>query len=99
MPELVVDGETGVLVPPGDSAALGEQVERILDDPALAARLGQQARAHVLARFTWDRVARVCLDTTLPALPVIPARAGIQVPPPPRMDIREPRQTALASAR
>ena len=63
MPELVVDGETGVLVPPGDSAALGEQVERILDDPALAARLGQQARAHVLAHFTWDRVARVCLDT------------------------------------
>ena len=62
MPELVVDGETGVLVPPGDAAALGTQVERILDDPARAARLGQQARAHVLAHFTWDRVARVCLD-------------------------------------
>ena len=66
MPELVVDGETGVLVPPGDAAALGTQVERILDDPALAARLGQQSRAHVLAHFTWDRVARVCLDAYAP---------------------------------
>ena len=69
MPELVIDGETGMLVPPGDSAALGEQVERILDDPALAARLGQQARARVLAHFTWDRVARVCLDAYAPCPP------------------------------
>ena len=66
MPELVVDGETGVHVPPGDAAALGTQVERLLDDPARAARLGQQARARVLAHFTWDRVAQVCMDAYAP---------------------------------
>ncbi len=81
MPELVVDGETGVLVPPGASAALGEQVERILDDPALAARLGQQARAHVLARFTWDRVARVCLDTYASRPPGHSRASGNPSPP------------------
>ena len=62
MPELVADGETGFVVPSGDSAALGARVEQLLDAPHLVARLGEQARERVLARFTWDRVARVCLD-------------------------------------
>ncbi|MAG36753.1 MAG: hypothetical protein CL878_11010 [Dehalococcoidia bacterium] len=62
MPELVLDDETGYIVPPDDPTALGDRIEQLLDDPVLAARLGHQARAHVLAHFTWDRVARVCLN-------------------------------------
>ncbi len=62
MPELVVDGVTGRLVPPGSSAAAGEAVESLLDDPALARRLGQAGREHVLARFTWGHVAQRCLS-------------------------------------
>lgn len=61
MPELVVDGQTGLLVPPGDSQALGEAVEGLLDDSARARRLGEAAREHVLAHFTWRRVAERCL--------------------------------------
>src|SRR5207244_7382908 len=62
MPELVVDGETGVVVPPNDSAALGAAVESLLDDPARARRLGAAGRERVLQRFTWTAVAERCLD-------------------------------------
>jgi glycosyltransferase involved in cell wall biosynthesis len=53
--DLVVDGETGLLVPPGDRSALRGAIERLLADAALRARLG--AAAHVRARqFDWSRV-------------------------------------------
>jgi glycosyltransferase involved in cell wall biosynthesis len=57
LPELVVEGETGFVVPPGDRAALRERVEALLADRALRERMGAAARRHVAARFTWDRVA------------------------------------------
>jgi glycosyltransferase involved in cell wall biosynthesis len=41
---LVRDGETGLLVPPGDKAALARQTRRLLDDPALGRRLGEAGR-------------------------------------------------------
>jgi glycosyltransferase involved in cell wall biosynthesis len=50
-PELIVDGETGLLVPRRDPAALAGAVERLLTDPALAARLGAAARQRVESRF------------------------------------------------
>lgn len=51
IPEIVRDGETGLLVPPGDSAALARAVVRVLRDPDLAARLGRAGRAGVETRF------------------------------------------------
>jgi glycosyltransferase involved in cell wall biosynthesis len=51
-PELVTDGETGLLVPPRDPEALAEALRRVLDDPDLARRLGEAARARVAERFT-----------------------------------------------
>jgi glycosyltransferase involved in cell wall biosynthesis len=62
VPEIVRDGETGFLVPPGDVDALRAQLAEILGDPGLARRLGANARAAVLERFTWSRVAERCLD-------------------------------------
>jgi glycosyltransferase involved in cell wall biosynthesis len=47
--EMIRDGETGLVVPPGDPAALAAAIERLADDPALAARLGAAARARALA--------------------------------------------------
>lgn len=47
IPELVEEGRTGLLVPPRDPAALAGAVERILDDPELAAGLARAARRRV----------------------------------------------------
>lgn len=47
---LITTGETGILVPPGDSAALAVAMSTLADDPALRARLGGAARACVTAR-------------------------------------------------
>jgi glycosyltransferase involved in cell wall biosynthesis len=47
LPEAVVEGETGVLVPPGDPGALAEALDRLMDDPALRARLGAAGRERV----------------------------------------------------
>ena len=53
--DLVVDGQTGLLVPPGDVTALRAALERLLGDADLRARLGRAARDRVLAEFTWTR--------------------------------------------
>ncbi len=58
VPELVRDGETGVLVPPDDPPALAEAIARLARDPALRARLGVQGRALVERQHDQDRNAR-----------------------------------------
>ena len=47
IPDLVMDGETGILVPAGDAVALADAIERVLSDIALAERLGAAARIRV----------------------------------------------------
>lgn len=61
VPEVVVDGETGFLVEPGDSDALHDRIAMLLSDRRLARRLGDNARAMVTAQFTWTACARRCL--------------------------------------
>jgi glycosyltransferase involved in cell wall biosynthesis len=55
--EVVADGETGLLVDPGAPDQLAAALRRLLDDPALAARLGERGRVDVRTRFTWRAVA------------------------------------------
>jgi glycosyltransferase involved in cell wall biosynthesis len=55
--DIVDDGETGVLVPPGDPTALREAIRRLLDDPRERARLGRNARRAVETRFSLDGYA------------------------------------------
>ena len=50
--EYLVDGETGLLVPSGDTAALANAIDRILSDPVNAAAMGARGRELVSARFT-----------------------------------------------
>lgn len=58
LPEVVGrDGETGLLVTPDDPGALASAIGRILDDGALADRLGRGGRERVLGKFTWHATA------------------------------------------
>lgn len=51
IPELVVDGETGLLAEPGDAAGLARQIARLLDAPAERRALADRARRHVEGEF------------------------------------------------
>ena len=54
--EIVTDGDTGVLVPPGDPARLGEAIEKLLADPELRATLGRRAAEVARERFGEERM-------------------------------------------
>ncbi|MGA3058018.1 MAG: glycosyltransferase family 4 protein [Candidatus Limnocylindrales bacterium] len=54
IPEIVVDGETGLLVPPEDPAALAKALERLIADPGLRSRLGRAGRRRIEELFRWE---------------------------------------------
>ena len=68
IPEVVVDGETGLLVaydeadPRAFESALASSVAELLADPARAARMGRAGRQRALAQFGWDAIARRTLE-------------------------------------
>ena len=55
----VVDGVTGLLVPPRDPVATAAALNRVLGDENLRLRLGRAAAEHVATRFGWPRVAEL----------------------------------------
>ena len=57
IPETIVDGETGLLVAPGDEPALAAAVNRLLDDPSMRRAMGDAARRRAADRFTWRVLA------------------------------------------
>ena len=54
--DIVVDGESGLLVEPSDPAALAGALERLAGDPALARRLGAAGRQRVADQFSWRAI-------------------------------------------
>jgi glycosyltransferase involved in cell wall biosynthesis len=63
--EVLVDGETALLVPPGDAERLSEALARLMGDAALRARLGAAAR-EAAAGYSWDERARRILAALAP---------------------------------
>ncbi len=64
LPEIVIDGETGLLVPPRDSEALSEALTRLLNDPDLARRLGHAGREFVLEHYPREKILARFLGLT-----------------------------------
>jgi glycosyltransferase involved in cell wall biosynthesis len=54
-PEAVIDGESGLVVPPRNPARLADAILRVVGDEALRERLGAAARARVTAEFSFAR--------------------------------------------
>jgi glycogen(starch) synthase len=55
LPEIVVDGETGIVVAPEDSAALADAIEFLIEHPERAVKMGQAARRRAESYFGWTR--------------------------------------------
>ena len=62
IPEEIVDGQTGHLVPPGDAKALAVALDGLLRDDTLRTAMGENARRFVAERFDPDAVVRSLLD-------------------------------------
>ena len=73
IPDLVVDGMNGLLVPPGDAQALARAMRRVLRDPALAAQLARGGRETIARRFAPDK--------SLAPLETLYAQLGVETNP------------------
>ena len=62
IPELVVDGQTGMLAPPGDSTALAQALEQLLRDPELRLRFGQAGRARIEQHFRIEQTVEPLIE-------------------------------------
>lgn len=62
IPELVRDGENGLLAPVDDARALACALGRLMDDPALRERLGENGRGWLAGRFEWDDTCRAIVQ-------------------------------------
>jgi glycosyltransferase involved in cell wall biosynthesis len=61
IPEVVVDGQTGLLVPPRDHQAMADAIVRLLSDPELRKRMGAAGAARARTKFSADRMVRETL--------------------------------------
>jgi glycosyltransferase involved in cell wall biosynthesis len=56
IPEIIVDGQTGILVERENPSALADALVWLLDNPALAIEMGRTGRRRAVERFSWDRI-------------------------------------------
>ena len=63
LPEVVgADGDTALLVPPGDSEALAAKIRMALDDPSLRSAIGARGRQRVIDNWSWRHTAERTLE-------------------------------------
>ena len=77
--ELIVHGESGLLVPPGNSTELARALCRLMADPVLARRLGDRGRADTLARFSFTHMVAAFEALYMTELARYGQRAGATV--------------------
>lgn len=57
IPDIIVDNETGILVPPGDSSALAAAIIKMLENPEWTRELGKNARERIVNNFSIEKMA------------------------------------------
>ena len=62
IPEVIAEGETGLLVPPGEPEPLAEALNALLRDPGRARAMGQAGRKRAVAEFGWPAIAAQTAD-------------------------------------
>lgn len=65
--EIVEDQVTGILVPPGDSEALAKAIIKVIEAKDLAAKIATKARRMVIAKYSWENLARQLQDFLMEA--------------------------------
>jgi len=103
IPELVVDGKTGLLVPPGDARALADAFERLLTDAALRKKFGAAARRRAVKRFSVAHQVDRLLELWSEILSVSPApgsaaAANDAAPKPRKITVNDPFNAAADAA-
>jgi glycosyltransferase involved in cell wall biosynthesis len=68
VPEVIADGTSGLIVPPGDPDAIAAALTRLLADDSLRASLGERAREHAVAHFSIDNMVEAYLRVFADAL-------------------------------
>jgi len=54
IPEVVLDGETGILVEPGNSEQLAQAILTLIENPTLRKQMGERGRKRALANYRWE---------------------------------------------
>ncbi len=62
LPEIVEDGVSGVIVPPGDSVALAKAIAELIQDPERCLQMGEAGATRIQERFSWRRTAEETLE-------------------------------------
>jgi glycosyltransferase involved in cell wall biosynthesis len=62
LPELVADGETGILVPPADVPKLAAAIKKLVEDKELRLSMAKAARKRVQQKFNWQQAAKQILE-------------------------------------
>jgi glycosyltransferase involved in cell wall biosynthesis len=86
VPESVADGQTGLLAD-RNPARFAAALERLIADPGLARRLGDEGHAHVSAEWTWER-ATARLEALLAGVAARMGEADVAAPLQPPVDVR-----------
>jgi glycosyltransferase involved in cell wall biosynthesis len=65
IPEVIDDGKTGIIIPPGNADALCEAIKYLIQNPGVRIQMGKNGRARVLERFTIEQNVRKTEDVFL----------------------------------
>ncbi len=61
--DIVIDGETGLLSPPGDAAALARTIKTAMDEPERMSQMSETGQRHAAREFGWDTIVSRLIDT------------------------------------